>query len=222
MGPLLVISIILFFSGIIYKLYALIRHSKSISLISKYRAISSDHLGNDGIFKSLNLYDRLLLSFQNSRLKSNLLFLLLTSIFHLLVIVTPIGVHAHGILFYHYSGISVASFSDKIADTFTVTIVLFITIFLLRRLFVLSVKRITSLYGLMLPIITALPFVSGFMAYHQVGNYDLMISLHLISAQVLLVMLGWSRLGHIMFIIFSKIFIRSEFSVFKGFRQWGK
>jgi nitrate reductase gamma subunit len=106
------------------------------------------------------------------------------------------------------------------ADILTV-ILIGCTIFLIvRRLVRPEVRILTTLWDYTLLVLTTLPFVTGFLAYHQRGSYEVMLLLHVFFAEVLLIIIPFSKLGHIILFFFTRAFIGIEMGGRRGARPW--
>ena len=57
-------------------------------------------------------------------------------------------------------------------------------------------------------------------AYHQWGDYQTMIVLHMLTGQLMLIAIPFTKLGHMVFFFFVRILIGSEFSFWRGNRMW--
>jgi len=68
--------------------------------------------------------------------------------------------------------------------------------------------------------LTVLPFLTGFLAYHQFGPYETMLILHIIFSEILLVLIPFTKLGHMILFFFSRAFIGFEMGGRRGARSW--
>ena len=72
-------------------------------------------------------------------------------------------------------------------------------ILLSRRIIVKHVRALSSREDYLLMFVVLIPFVTGMMARGWIGNYDAVMFIHYIGAHILLVSIGWTRLGHFVF-----------------------
>jgi hypothetical protein len=145
---------------------------------------------------------------------------LLTSVFHVCLIVTPLFVVGHSVLFMESWSVSTPSFSEPASDGLTMLFLICAAALLARRLSVSKVRALTTLWDLTLLLIVIAPFLTGFLAYHQFGDYETVIILHMLSGELLLVSIGLTKLGHMVFFVFARFFVGSEFSFGAGSRRW--
>jgi nitrate reductase gamma subunit len=89
-----------------------------------------------------------------------------------------------------------------------------------RRLIRPEVRILTTPWDYTLLILTLMPFVTGFMAYHQWGPYQTMLILHILFAEILLIIIPFSKLGHMALFFFSRTFIGFEMGGRRGARSW--
>jgi nitrate reductase gamma subunit len=76
------------------------------------------------------------------------------------------------------------------------------------------VKRLISTFGDYLAwTLSILPLLTGYMAYHHlVEPYALILALHILSAELLLALLPFTRLVHAMTIFISRWYTGSQFA----------
>ena len=68
--------------------------------------------------------------------------------------------------------------------------------------------------------IAALPFLTGFLAYHQWFTYKTVITLHALTGELMLIAIPFTKLSHMVFFFFVRGFVASEHSVARGDRVW--
>ena len=106
-------------------------------------------------------------------------------LFHFCLLAVPIFLYAHNVLWDEAFGVSLWSMPDVWADGLTL-VFLAATLFLVaRRMVRPEVRILTSTWDYTLIALTALPFLTGFLAYHQIGTYELMLPLHIGLAEIL-------------------------------------
>ena len=130
------------------------------------------------------------------------LFTIVTFLFHLCVIILPIFLLAHIVLWYESWKILWWSLPDMLADAMALWVMLACLYFIVRRLFVPEVKQVSRPGDFVLLIIILLTFLSGFLAYHQWGPYRPILILHVISSEILLVTCPFQSWATCCFFIF--------------------
>jgi len=147
-------------------------------------------------------------------------FTLITFVFHLCVVILPIFLLAHIVLWYESWKIQWWSLPDVLADLMTLWVILACGYFFFRRLRIPEVKQVTRPTDYALLMLIMLTFLSGFCAYHQWGPYRAVLILHVLSSEILLVALPFSKLGHMLFFGFSRAYMGLEFGKFLKARDW--
>jgi len=117
-------------------------------------------------------------------------------------------------------GVSLPSLPEYLADYMTIALLIAALFLLLRRIIRPEVRILSSAWDYFLLVLTSLPFVTGVLAYHQIGPYMLMLVLHVLSAEVLLIVIPFSKLGHVILFFFSRAFIGFEMGTRRGARTW--
>jgi len=153
-------------------------------------------------------------------LRKQPLFAIAFFVFHVCLLAVPLFLLAHNILWQEAFGVSLPSMADSAADVLTVICIIAALFLLLRRIIRPEVRILTSAWDYTLLVLTALPFVTGFLAYHQAGPYQVMLLVHILSAEVLLVVIPFSKLGHVVLFFFSRAFIGFEMGTRRGARTW--
>jgi nitrate reductase gamma subunit len=68
--------------------------------------------------------------------------------------------------------------------------------------------------------ITAAPFITGFLAYHQWIEYRTMLILHILSGETMLMAIPFTRLVHMFYFWFTRAYMGSEFGGVRHARDW--
>ncbi|MCF8044712.1 MAG: hypothetical protein K9J83_02540, partial [Desulfarculaceae bacterium] len=113
-----------------------------------------------------------------------------TTVFHILVIITPVFLLAHNVLLKEAAGFCLPFFSERVTDWFTGTILLSGLMFPARRLFYKNVRAVTTCSDLVLLAVVLFPYLSGFLLYHQLLEFNrLLMLIHVASGELMLVCL---------------------------------
>jgi len=169
-------------------------------------------------------WDRLvascLASFRGTLWETDPLMTILTSVFHVCLIGTPLFLLGHNILLGQALGLSLWSLPEWITDGLTLVILICAAYLLGRRLFLARVRIITTAYDYLILLIAVAPFLTGYLAYHQWLDYPAMITFHILSGEVMLIALPFTKLGHMLFFFLYRFLIGSEYSFARGTRTW--
>lgn len=152
--------------------------------------------------------------------KANPAMTVATFVFHICLVVTPIFLVAHVMLWDQYFGISFVTIPDNVADIMTLVVIGVCLFFAGRRITQPEVRYITTPQDWVALIIVLAPFLTGFLAYHQMLDYDLMIILHVVAGEVMLAAIPFTRLSHMVFAVFTRAYMGSEFGGVRHARDW--
>jgi len=217
-GPLLWFSFIVFMAGLLFQIYKIfsITEKKERPKLIREEAKKSGLAGIKnyltGKFSRVNVKGTILGTQPHMAL--------LSAVFHACLIVTPFFVLAHNILLFESWRFRLPSFSESTTDILAIIFLACAFLYLLRRIFLPTVRAVSEIYDYILLLIAAAPFVTGFLAYHQLGDYKTIVILHILSGELMLVALGLTKLGHMAFFFFVRTNIGSEYSFRGGSRSW--
>jgi nitrate reductase gamma subunit len=199
-GPLAWIALSLFILGCLYRIVFLFYPGRRKPVLDPFEnarhAIRSVLHG--------------LLPFGATYMRRQPLFTIISFIFHLCVIILPVFLLAHIVLWYESWGIQWWSLPDLLADLMALWVILACVYFLYRRLTIPAVKQVSRPVDFGLLSVIFLTFLTGFLAYHQWGPYRPILIMHIFSSEVLLVVLPFSKLGHMLFFAFSRGYMGSD------------
>jgi nitrate reductase gamma subunit len=214
-GPLMWAATVIFLAGIIYRLvqlYLLTRKKKRV-LYSAAPVKPKDRTPEE---RKMDL----IIAFKHSLLGTHPIMAIISTIFHSFIFIIPLFLLGHNLLLYESWGLSLFSLPDWLCDTLTAIFILIGLFFLLRRLIVPQVRIISTAYDYLVLGITVAPFVSGFFAYHQWFDYKTVITIHMLVGELMLMVIPFTKIGHMVFFFFVRIFIGSEYSFGRGSREW--
>jgi nitrate reductase gamma subunit len=147
-------------------------------------------------------------------------FSLVFVVFHVCLFAVPLFLLAHNTLWDEAFGVSLWSMPDGVADILTMVLLGAVVFLFLRRLIRPEVRILTTAWDYTLLLLTVLPFATGFLAYHQWGPYPTLLVLHILFAEILLIVIPFSKLGHIILFFFTRAFMGFEMGERRGARAW--
>lgn len=210
-GPALWSAFIIFFGGLIVRIVRLYRLSRE-----KDQVIYNHARFIWGLKSILHW----LLPWGSAAMRRQPVFTLIVFAFHITLFVVPLFLDAHIMLIEETWGISLWSLPDGLSDLMTV-ILLVSVLFLAGRRFVRrEVRILTGTWDYVLIALTALPFLTGFLAFHEFGPYDFLMTLHLLTAEVLLILIPFTKLAHMVLFFLTRAFIGFEMGARRGARSW--
>jgi nitrate reductase gamma subunit len=210
-GPLAWLAFIVFFGGSFYRLITLF-----VLINQKEKFIYS--------YMSLKYGLRSILHwstpFATENMKRHPLLTIVTFAFHICLLLTPIFLLAHVTMIDESWNISWWNLSEGAAQIMTVMVVACCVFFLIRRLVSPEVQYVTAASDYVILALVAAPFVTGFLAYYQWLDYQIIVILHILSGEILLVAIPFTRLSHMLFAPLTRAYMGSEFGGIRHARDW--
>ncbi len=201
-GPLAWAAFIVFIAGSLYRLINM------FYLVNKKEKFIYTYMSFKYSFRSIFHW---IIPFATVNWKRHPVLTIVTFAFHTCLIITPVFLLSHAILWDESWNISLWSLPDGVADIMTLVVVGSCIFFLVRRLVLPEVQYVTSASDYLILAIVAAPFITGFIAYHQWVNYQFFMILHIISGEIMLVAIPFTRLSHMLFSPFTRAYMGSEF-----------
>lgn len=226
-GPMLALSLIIFIGGMAYRVRQFFSLTESVPIDpSALPKPLTDAVAQ----RETNEYLRIdsatdiLLKWQ-LRLKRTLmgrspLFVLTTTLFHTLLFLLPIVAVGHSVLLDDYFGFGLPTLSETTVDNLTLLFCGLFFFFVFRRIIVPKVRSVTTYRDWLALLITGAPFITGWMAFHQVFDYQILLYLHIIAGELMLIAIPFTKLVHMPFFVLSRFWIRNELSLANGSRKW--
>lgn len=130
---------------------------------------------------------------------------------HIPLLLVVFFLSAHVVMLEQSWGVSWPTLPDPWADWLTAAS-LFSLVFLAgKRLLSPTLKGLTESKDLWILLLVALPLATGLAAHLQWGNYPLVLTLHVVSAHVLLVVAPFTKLSHMVLFFVSRAATGSDF-----------
>lgn len=210
-GPLVWVSFIIFIGGSIYRLI-------SMALLAKKKdPLVYTYMHPQFALRSIFHW---IIPFMSVNSRKNPIFTIVTFLFHLCLIVVPIFLFAHVLLWKESWDISWWFLSDDTADTMTLIVIGACVFFLVRRIVQPEVKFLTAPSDFVLLAVVVAPFITGFWTYHQWAGYRAMGILHILSGEIMLAAIPFTRLSHMLFFPLTRGYIGSEFGAIRKVKDW--
>lgn len=210
-GPFLYMSLVLFLGGLLFQVVTLVAGT-----FRKERFILS--------FLSLKsvLYSMIHWATPfGSRVMRRNLFLTLTGFaFHIGMLVIPFFLSAHMLLINEAWRLSWPVLTPVLTDGFTLFMIAACLYFLKRRLFNPEIRYISTRTDFLMPVLVLIPFVTGFWAAHGLPGFRAGHILHILSAEILFAAIPFTRMTHMIFGFFTRVYTSSEFGNTRFARDW--
>ncbi len=209
-GPLAWVALLVFFLGSIYRIVSMLIDARKDKVVYPYMSLKYG-------LRSLMHW---LIPFGSVNMRQRPVMTVVAFVFHICLLLTPIFLLAHIILVYESWQVQWWSLPESVADVMSILVVLGCVFFLVRRIVAPEVQNVTFLSDYVLLALVALPFLTGVLAYHQLGPYRPMLILHILAGEALLVAIPFTRLSHMFFFFFTRAYMGSEFGNVRNARDW--
>ena len=210
-GPALWFTFIFFIGGLLIRLAFLFRLSR------KKDRVIYNHVNIDWGLRSIIHW---IIPFASISMRQQPIFSLVAFIFHLTLIAVPLFFSAHILLWEEAFDVTLWSITDGLSDALTLIFIAAALFLIVRRRIRPEVRILTGAWNYALLIFTMLPFITGFLAYHQWGPYEAMLILHILFGQILLILIPITKLAHMILFFFTRAFIGFEMGGRRGARTW--
>ncbi len=210
-GPLVWVAFIVFIAGSIYRLV-------SMALLARKKdpmvyAYMHPKFALRSIFHWITPFASV-----NSR--KHPVLTIVTFLFHISLIVVPVFLFAHIILIKEAWNISWWFLSDGASDFMTLIVIGGCIFFAARRITQPEVKFLTSPSDFIILFVVAAPFITGFWTFHQLIGHQFMAIVHMLSGEIMLAVIPFTRLSHMLFFPFTRGYMGSEFGGVRNAKDW--
>ena len=210
-GPLAWLAFGIFFFGLIYRLVWYIR-----GLNWQMDRVSYSHHVAYGIKGALRSIFFWLVPFGTRSWRFYPGFTIMVFVFHICLLVTPVFLMGHNVLLMERFGFSLPTLPEGLADVMTMGVIVAAVFIILRRIALPEVRIITKPYDFLVLAIAVAPFLTGFLAYHQIGNYDFWIVVHVLAGEIMLVAIPFTKLSHFLLFFLSRAQLGMDYGIKRG------
>jgi nitrate reductase gamma subunit len=210
-GPLFIIAFTIFIGGILYRILQLIFSvSRKESFIFSYMSLRF----------SLRSLLHWLIPFLSVLTRKHPFLTVVTFTFHIGIFIVPIFLLSHIVLWDESLDIRWWALPDRTADIMTLFIIASCIFFLIRRLVLPQVRYLTSISDFLILFVAASPFITGYYASQQWPGYPYAMILHILSGEILMIAIPFTRLRHMILGIFTRAYMGSEFGGVRHVKDW--
>ena len=210
-GPLVWASFLIFIGGSIYKVMSMLSLAKRDRVVFPYISLKYS-------FRSIIHW---VIPFASTNWRKRPGMTITTFLFHISLIFTPIFLVAHNALLKESWNFRLWTIPEIITDVMTVIVIVCSIIFLIRKLVAPEVRFVTFASDYVLLALAAAPFITGFLAYHQILiDYKLMAAIHMLSGELMLIVIPFTRLSHMIYFWFTRAYTGSEFGAVRHTRDY--
>lgn len=210
-GPLVWIAFIVFIGGTFYRIYKTIQLAKKEKIIYPYLSLKY----------TVRSFIHWLTPYGSISMRRHPWFTLITFVFHISVILTPIFLAGHIELWYESWKLNWWSLPQGLADAMTLIVIVSLILLLIRRLIQSDIKFLTGKGDYLAIALVALPFITGFLAHYELLiEYKTMLTIHMITGEIMLAMIPFTRLSHMFFFWLTRAHTGSEFGAVRHSRDY--
>ena len=210
-GPLAWIAFTVFIAG------SIIRFAMLYSLAKKKDGAVFQYMNLKFAMRSIAHW---IIPFGSRNMRLNPAMTIVTFTFHICLVIVPIFLLGHIVLWNENFNISWISLPNAAADVMTLLVVGSCIFFGARRLMINEVKYLTTWMDFAILIIVAAPFFTGFWVYHQWAGSATMTIIHIVSGELMLVIIPFTKLFHMFLFPFTRGYIGSEFGAVRKAKDW--
>jgi len=210
-GPLVWLAFIIFIGGCLYRLITL------MVLVHKKEKFIYSYMSWKYSLRSIVRWST---PFATENMRRHPAMTIVAYVFHVCLILTPIFLLAHVTLVDESWDLSWWTLPDTLAAIMTLLVIGACVFFLVRRLVNPEVQYVTSASDYILLTIVAAPFITGFLVYYQWFGYQTLLILHILSGEIMLVAIPFTRLSHMLFAPLTRAYMGSEFGGVRHAKDW--
>ena len=144
------------------------------------------------------------------------IFTLIFFLFHICLIVTPIFLLAHNIILRQRFGFGLPALPESVSNTMTIIMILTVIFIIIRRIALPEVRIVTTFYDFIILAISAAPFVTGLFAYYLSPDYHYWVIAHIISGEIMLVAIPFTKLSHFVLFFMSRAQLGMDYGIKRG------
>jgi nitrate reductase gamma subunit len=211
MGPMVWISVIIFLGGLTFKL---------VGILSAVRQKEPYIYSYVTLKHSLRSIGAWMIPFFPRSARMSPIYYGISYLFHILLFLVPLFLASHIVLINEAFQISWPALNDFVADGLTVVVIAALIFFIFRRAMVPEVKYLTGAMDDILILVVLLPFLTGFLAYHQWIAYQWITVIHILSGELMLIIIPFSRFSHMLNAPLTRAYMGSEFGHVRQARDW--
>jgi nitrate reductase gamma subunit len=161
-----------------------------------------------------------LIPYGSANMRMRPVFTLVSFLFHICLLLTPILTAAHVFLWKESWKISWWTLPDTLSKVMVIIVLGGGLVFVLRRIANPTVRFVTSAADYVLVVLVLAPFATGLMAYYQMFDYQTIVIIHMWTGAIWLAMIPFTRIAHMLFFPLTRAYMGSEFGFVRNAKDW--
>lgn len=135
---------------------------------------------------------------------------------HIGLVLLPLFLYAHVLVVEERFGLTWPTLPAGLADILTILAIAAGVFIALRRFALPEVRIITTAHDLWIMAVSLAPLVTGFVAAHQGGESNAWLLAHIVTGEVWLLAIPFTKLSHVVLFFCSRVQIGVDFGVKRG------
>jgi nitrate reductase gamma subunit len=209
-GPLVWIAFTILLVGSVYRIVSIAKLAKKDKVVWPYMNWGA------GLRSILHW----VIPYGSTNMRMRPAFTLLSFLFHICLLLTPILTVGHVLLWKESWDISWWTLPDTLSKVMVIIVLLGGLSFVLRRIANPTVRFVTSVSDYVLVVLVLAPFATGLMAYYQLFDYQTIVIIHMWTGAIWLAMIPFTRIAHMLFFPLTRAYMGSEFGFVRGSKDW--
>jgi len=186
----------LFLFALTFMVLGMLRHLvlTAFELWRAMRRAGDKHLPKGQIFSATVKW-----LFPLTKMKNRFFYSLTSVVFHVAILIVPVFLAGHVALWARGTGLSWPAIPNEVADVLTILAVVTAVALVLQRLAAKATRKLSRLQDFLIPLLVALPFVSGLFVMHPAASpfsYKASLLLHVLSAELIFILMPLTKLSH--------------------------
>ncbi len=145
--------------------------------------------------------------FPLEHLRSRSIYSLVSIVFHLGIILVPLGYAGHIAYLRAGVGLGWPALDEPVIRVLTLGTICAALVLFLGRLLIRNLRRTSRFGDYIFPLLIAVPFISGYLLARPLSNpfpHDLILLVHVLSAEVIFIAFPFSKLSHSMLLAWNR------------------
>lgn len=141
-------------------------------------------------------------------IKGTIFFSAVSFLFHIGVIIVPLFLADHIVLWNSFFGVNLPAIGQNLADYLTLFTIACLLVLLIFRVFSARHRAMSCKTDYVLLFVILITFTAGYLASHPNVNFmswEGAMLIHLLSAELLFVLIPFTKLAHIVLFVFDRI-----------------
>lgn len=136
--------------------------------------------------------------------------------FHIGAVCIPLFLIGHNVFLKDKLGFSLPTIGSCAADIISWLAIVGLCMLVIRRLVLPEVRILTDRKDWGILIISMLPFITGLLARYQVGDYSFWLNAHILTGEIVLLAIPFTKLSHVFLFFASRAQIGMDWGIKRG------